>query len=197
VSETEEPSEPKSLDDVIDDFVSINDELARLSKASIELIASAEQLDGSRKDLAAATKEAAANYAAAIKDAEERIQQSIKVTKKTLADFLDELRQYSDDQRAASLEMLAGFRSSAGEALEAAQRDHRDTASALQHLIASLKDSGRDLADTAAAFRQLDPEAMQRQVETIREEAARIKREGRFAIASVIVTLGVLLVVLL
>jgi uncharacterized protein YecA (UPF0149 family) len=197
VADDHESKESKPLEEVIDDFVSINDELERLSGLASDLLATSEQLDAARKNVEKAASEASASYQTAIAESDQRIKKAISDTKKSLIEFFEELRQQSDSQHADSREILNTLRSTAETALESAERDHRNTASALQSLITLMKDAGRDLADTAASFRSLDPEAMQKQVDAIRAEAMLIKKEGRVAIASVVLTLIVLLVVLL
>lgn len=189
--------EPKDLSEVIDDFRSINDELARLGSAAQELMATVESLQAARASVETASAEARATYDEAISAARRLVEQSIKDNKVTLQSLIDDLAASAEQQRASTLEMIASIRDTANDALDAGQRDHRDTASRLQAVITSLKDSGRDLADTAAAFRRLDPEVMQQQVDLIRAEASRIKTEGRLAIGATVVTLGILLVVLL
>ncbi len=197
MADDHESEEAKPLEEVIDDFVSINDELERLSGLASDLLATSEQLDAARNNVEKAASEASASYQAAIEESDQRIKKALSDTKKSLIEFLEELRQQSDSQHAESREILNTLRSTAEAALESAERDHRNTASALQSLITLMKDAGRDLADTAASFRSLDPEAMQKQVDAIRAEAMLIKKEGRVAIASVVLTLIVLLVVLL
>ena len=193
----EEPQDAKPHEAVINDFVSINNELERLSGLASDLLATSEQLDAAREDVKKAASEASASYQTAIKESDQRIKKALSDSKKSLVEFLEELRRQSESQHADSLEILNTFRSTAGTALESAERDHRNTASSLQSLITLMKDAGRDLADTAASFRSLDPEAMQKQVDAIRAEALLIKKEGRITIASIALTLVVLLAVLL
>ena len=197
MADEQESRDSKPLEEVIDDFISINDELERLSGLARDLLATSEQLDAARKEVGQAASEAADTYQAAIKESDQRIKKALSDSKKSLVEFLEELRQQSASQHADSLEVLNTLRNTAETALESAERDHRNTASSLQSLITLMKDAGRDLADTAASFRSLDPEAMQKQVDTIRAEALLIKKEGRIAIASIALTLVVLLAVLL
>lgn len=197
MAEDEESTEPKPLEKVISDFISINDELERLRELAGALIASSEQLDAARQDVMEAAREASANFETAKWESEQRIEKALSDTKKSLAQFLDELRKQSELAHSTSLGIIDTLRSSAAAALEAAERDHRNTASALQNLITVMKDAGRDLADTAASFRLLDAEAMQKQVDSIRAEANLIKKEGRIAIAAIALTLIVVLAAVL
>lgn len=189
-------SEPRDLDNVIDDFVRINDELRALGETAQELRSTIELLEAARSSVALAAAEAATRYDEAVSTAQQLVAKSTAENRESLEGLIENLLRTAESQKDAAARLMEELRTVASDALESAQRDHRNTASRLQDVLASLKDSGRDLADTAAAFRQLDPEAMQQQVDAIRKEARRIKIEGRIAIGSVVVAVTILLTAL-
>lgn len=189
-------SEPRDLNNVIDDFVRINDELRALGETAQELHSTIELLEAARSSVALAAAEAATRYDEAISSAQQLVAKSTAENRESLEGLIENLLRTAESQKDAAARLMEELRTVASDALESAQRDHRNTASRLQDVLASLKDSGRDLADTAAAFRQLDPEAMQQQVDAIRKEARRIKIEGRIAIGSVVVAVTILLTAL-
>lgn len=189
-------SEPRGLDEVIDDFVRINDELQALGETAQELRSTIELLEAARGSVALAAAEAATRYDEAVSTARALVEKSTADNRASLEGLIESLLRTAESQKDTAARLMEELRTVASDALESAQRDHRNTASRLQDVLTSLKDSGRHLADTAAAFRQLDPEAMQQQVDAIRHEARRIKIEGRIAIGSVVVAVAILLVAL-
>ena len=189
-------SEPRNLDEVIDDFVRINDELRALGETARELRSTIDLLEAARGSVALAAAEAATRYDEAVNTAQQLVAKSTAENRESLEGLIENLLRTAESQKDAATQLMEELRTVASDALESAQRDHRNTASRLQDVLASLKDSGRDLADTAAAFRQLDPQAMQQQVDAIRQEARRIKVEGRIAIGSVVVAVAILLTAL-
>lgn len=189
-------SEPRGLDEVIDDFVRINDELQALGETAQELRSTIELLEAARGCVALAAAEAATRYDEAVSTARALVEKSTADNRASLEGLIESLLRTAESQKDTAARLMEELRTVASDALESAQRDHRNTASRLQDVLTSLKDSGRHLADTAAAFRQLDPEAMQQQVDAIRHEARRIKIEGRIAIGSVVVAVAILLVAL-
>lgn len=187
----------KSLDEVIRDFETVNRDLSELAINAQQLIATVELLTTARDIISDSTAEASARYDEAIAEANRLVEASTSHTTQSLEGLMERLLAANTAQQAAALESVALVQQVANEALDAAQRDHRNTASRIQDVLTSLKDSARHLADTAAAFRQLEPDTMLKHVEHIRAETGRMKTEGRIALGAILATLGALIAIVL